>query len=90
MRLCEMGFPADQVSAALQANSGNEEAALNSLLAGPAPSVHPPAGPAGGAPPAAAGAPGAAPAAAEALGPDGLPVKPVKPSGLFGRMWGAK
>lgn len=88
MRLCEMGFPADQVSAALQANSGNEEAALNSLLAGPAPSVNAPVGPAGGPPPASV--PGAAPAAGEALGPDGLPVKPVKPSGLFGRMWGAK
>ena len=37
MRLCEMGFAQDQASAALQANGGNEEAALNSLLAGPAP-----------------------------------------------------
>lgn len=82
MRLCEMGFPSDQVTAALQANGGNEEAALNSLLAGPVP--------VGGAAPVGAPA-GAAgdPAAAAGVGA-GAPEKPVKPSGLFGRMWGSK
>jgi ubiquitin-conjugating enzyme (huntingtin interacting protein 2) len=33
-RLCEMGFPEDQVKAALEKNGGNEEATLNALLSG--------------------------------------------------------
>lgn len=79
MRLCEMGFPADQVGAALQANNGNEEAALNSLLSGPVVTTNT-AG--------AAGAPGAPSTGGD--GATGGPDKPVKPSGLFGRMWGSK
>jgi UV excision repair protein RAD23 len=99
-RLCEMGFPQDQVLAALNANSGNEEAALNSLLAGPTPVLAPPPAAAAGA--AAGAAPGGAPGQV-ALGPDGLPLpppagppagegpaKPSKPSGLFGKLWGSK
>lgn len=78
MRLCEMGFPQDQVTAALYANAGNEEAALNSLLAGPAPAAS--AG--------ASGVPAAGAAGAPAAG--AAPEKPAKPSGLFGRMWGSK
>jgi hypothetical protein len=74
-----MGFPQDQVVAALNANAGNEEAALNSLLSGPAPGAAPGApGPAGAVP-----ADGAAPVGEASA-------KPAKPSGLFGRMWGSK
>ncbi len=84
MRLCEMGFPRDHVAAALQANGGNEDAALNSLLAGP---VNNP----GGAAPAAAAAGGVAGAAGGVdAAATGAPEKPAKPSGLFGRMWGSK
>jgi hypothetical protein len=79
-----MGFPQDQVVAALNANAGNEEAALNSLLSGPAPAIQ-------------AGAPGAPGPAGAAVATDGTAAlaadgaaKAVKPSGLFGRMWGSK
>jgi hypothetical protein len=81
MRLCEMGFPSDQVHNALVANGGNEEAALNALLSGPV------------APSPAAGAPGAGvPPPGGAGGTPGTgapPDKAPKPSGLFGRMWGS-
>lgn len=78
-----MGFPQDQVIAALNANSGNEEAALNSLLSGPVSAV-PAAAPAAPGPAGAVAADGSAAPAADGA------AKPVKPSGLFGRMWGSK
>ena len=89
MRLCEMGFPMAQCSAALTAYNGNQEAALNALLSGtPLPVPGPPGTASGAAPVAgAAPAPGAAPAGPP---PQHVPEKPSKPSGLFGRVWGSK
>ena len=83
MRLTEMGFPIDQVNAALLANGGNEEAALNSLLAGPAPVT------ADGSV-SANGAVDSAGTSTPAVATGEAPTKPPKPSGLFGRMWGSK
>lgn len=63
MRLCEMGFPMAQCAAALTANNGDQEAALNALLSGTVPLP----------PPAAAAAPAAgAPAPEKPTKPSGL------------------
>ncbi len=87
VRLCEMGFPQDQVVAALNANGGNEEAALNALLSGPVSALAGVSGAAGG---PAAGPLGASGAVDGSAAPGEPPGKPAKPSGLFGRMWGSK